>query len=75
MIQGLDARAGTPREIVDRIASEVGGIVKEPEIIAAFDKIGAEAPAEGGTDYFAQILRDEADRVAKAVAAAGIKPQ
>jgi tripartite-type tricarboxylate transporter receptor subunit TctC len=75
VIQGLYARAGTPREIVDRIASEVGGIVKEPEIIAAFDKIGAEAPAEGGTDYFARILRDEADRVAKAVAAAGIKPQ
>jgi tripartite-type tricarboxylate transporter receptor subunit TctC len=75
VIQGLYARAGTPRAIVDRIASEVGVIVKEPEVIAAFDKAGAEAPPESGTDYFARVLRDEAERVGKAVAAAGIKPQ
>jgi tripartite-type tricarboxylate transporter receptor subunit TctC len=75
VIQGLYARAGTPREIVDRIASEVGVIVKDPEVIAEFDKIGAEAPAETGADYFERILKDEADRVAKAIAAAGIKPQ
>src|SRR5262249_15967388 len=74
VIQGLYARAGTPREIVDRIASEVGVIVKEPEVIAQFDKIGAEAAAESGADYFARILKDEADRVARAVAAAGRKP-
>ncbi len=71
--QGLFARTGTPREIVQRIASEVAVIMKEPEIIAALDKIGAE-PASGGTDDLAQAMKDEADRVAKAVAAAGIKP-
>ena len=72
--QGLFARTGTPREIVQRIASEVAVIVKEPEVIAALDKIGAE-PAIGGTDDLARAMKDEQERVAKAVAAAGIKPQ
>jgi tripartite-type tricarboxylate transporter receptor subunit TctC len=72
--QGLFARTGTPREIVQRIASEVAVIMKEPEVIAALDKIGAE-PASGGTDDLAQAMKDEVERVAKAVAAAGLKPQ
>jgi tripartite-type tricarboxylate transporter receptor subunit TctC len=72
--QGLFARAGTPREIVQKVASEIAVIVKEREVIAALDKIGAE-PASGGTDDLARAMKDEQERVAKAVAAAGIKPQ
>ena len=72
--QGLFARTGTPREIVQRIASEIAVIVKEPEVIAAMDKIGAE-PASGGTEDLARAIKDEQERVAKAVAAAGLKPQ
>jgi tripartite-type tricarboxylate transporter receptor subunit TctC len=75
VIQGLFARTGTPREIVQRIATEVAAIVKEPEVVAAFDKVGAEPPAGSSADDFARALKDEAERVAKAVAAAGIKPQ
>jgi tripartite-type tricarboxylate transporter receptor subunit TctC len=72
--QGLFARVGTPREIVAKIAGEVAVIVKEPEVIAAMDKIGAE-PASGGTEDLARAMKDEQERVAKAVAAAGLKPQ
>ena len=72
--QGLFARVGTPREIVAKIASEIAVIVKEPEVIAAMDKIGAE-PASGGTEDLARAIKDEQERVAKAVAAAGLKPQ
>jgi len=72
--QGLFARTGTPRQIVQRIAGEVAAIMKEPEVVAALDKIGAE-PASGGTDDLARAMKDEQERVAKAVAAAGIKPQ
>jgi tripartite-type tricarboxylate transporter receptor subunit TctC len=72
--QGLFARAGTPREVVQRIAREIAVIVKEPDVIAALDKIGAE-PASGGTEDLARAMKDEQERVAKAVAAAGIKPQ
>ncbi len=72
--QGLFARTGTPREVVERIAREIAVIMKEPEVIAALDKIGAE-PASGGTEDLARAMKDEQERVAKAVAAAGIKPQ
>ena len=72
--QGLFARVGTPREIVAKIAGEMAVIVKEPEVIAAMDKIGAE-PASGGTEDLARAMNDEQERVAKAVAAAGLKPQ
>ena len=72
--QGLFARTGTPRQVVDRIAREVAVIMKEPEVIAALDKIGAE-PASGGTEDLARAMKDEQERVAKAVAAAGMKPQ
>ena len=72
--QGLFARVGTPREIVAKIASEIAVIVKEPEVIAAMDKIGAE-PASGGTEDLARAIKDEQERVAKAVAAAGLRPQ
>jgi tripartite-type tricarboxylate transporter receptor subunit TctC len=72
--QGLFARVGTPREIVAKIAGEMAAIVKEPEVIAAMDKIGAE-PASGGTDDLARAMKEEQERVAKAVAAAGLKPQ
>ena len=75
VIQGLFARAGTPRAVVDRIASEIAVIVKEPDVIAAFDKSGAEPVAGNSADDFARALKDEAARVAKAVAAAGIKAQ
>jgi tripartite-type tricarboxylate transporter receptor subunit TctC len=75
VIQGLFARVGTPRAIVERIAAEVGAIVREPEVIAAFDKIGAEPPAGSSADDFARALKDEAERVARVVVAAGIKPQ
>jgi tripartite-type tricarboxylate transporter receptor subunit TctC len=75
VIQGLFARVGTPREIVDRIASEVAVIVREPEVIAAFDTIGAEPANENSANAFAAALKAEAARVAKAVASAGIKPQ
>jgi tripartite-type tricarboxylate transporter receptor subunit TctC len=72
--QGLFARTGTPREIVQKVASEIAVIMKEPDVIAALDKIGAE-PASGGTEDLARAMKDEQERVAKAVAAAGIKPQ
>lgn len=72
--QGLFARVGTPRDIVQRVASQITMIMREPEVIAALDKIGAE-PASGGTEDLARAIKDEKERVAKTVAAAGIKPQ
>jgi tripartite-type tricarboxylate transporter receptor subunit TctC len=72
--QGLFTRAGTPPDIIRKVADEISAIVKEPDVIARFDTIGAEA-AGGGPDELTRVLKDEGDRVAKAVTAAGIQPQ
>ena len=73
-IIGVYARAGTPPAILQKIASEVAAIVKEPEIVKAFAKAGIE-PAGGGAAEYAAELKREDERVAKTVKAAGMTPQ
>jgi tripartite-type tricarboxylate transporter receptor subunit TctC len=71
---GIYARPGTPPAILEKIATEVAAIVKEPEIIKAFEKTGIE-PAGGGPKEYAEELKREDERVAKTVRAAGMTPQ
>jgi tripartite-type tricarboxylate transporter receptor subunit TctC len=71
---GIYARTGTPDAILQKIASEVAEIVKEPEIIKAFEKTGIE-PAGGGPKEYAEELKREDARVAKTVKDAGMTPQ
>jgi tripartite-type tricarboxylate transporter receptor subunit TctC len=73
-IVGLYARAGTPPSVIQKIATEVAAIAKEPEAIRQLAIVGIEAVG-AGPDEFASALKSEAARVAKAVQAAGIKPQ
>jgi tripartite-type tricarboxylate transporter receptor subunit TctC len=69
---GYVAPAGTPREIVERIAREIAAGCKDAAFAARLDKIGVEpvcsTPAE-----FAQALRDDLQLWKDAVAVAGIK--
>jgi tripartite-type tricarboxylate transporter receptor subunit TctC len=74
VIQGLTARVGTPRAVVEKIASEVAAIVKEPEIVAQFATAGIE-PVGAGPDEYRAALNAEAERLAKVVEAAGLKAQ
>jgi hypothetical protein len=71
---GVYARTGTPPAILEKIASEVAAIVKEPEIIKQFATAGIE-PAGGGPKEYADALKAEDERVAKTVKAAGMTPQ
>ena len=68
------APAGTPREIVNRVSSEVAKIVASPEIRARFDSLGIEGvgstPAEA-----ARFLDDEIAKWAKVINTAGVKPE
>ncbi len=73
-IIGIYARAGTPQSAMDKIASEVAALVKEPEIIKHFAAAGIEADGAGPAAY-ARELKDVSDRVAKVVKSAGITPQ
>jgi len=70
-----------PKRVFElRVQARIGGhrfesprSSEKPEVIAALDKIGAE-PASGSTKDLARAIKEEQERVAKAVAAAGIKP-
>ena len=68
------APAGTPREIVNRVSSEVAKIVASPEIRTRFDNLGIEGvgstPAEA-----AKFLDDEIAKWANVITVAGVKPE
>jgi tripartite-type tricarboxylate transporter receptor subunit TctC len=71
---GVYARTGTPPAILQKIASEVAAIVKEPEIVKQFATAGIE-PLSGGPAEHLAHLKGEDERIAKTVKAAGITPQ
>jgi tripartite-type tricarboxylate transporter receptor subunit TctC len=68
------APAGTPRDIVNRIAAETAKAVASPEIKGRFETLGIEAvgntPAEAG-----KFLEDEIAKWAKVISTAGVKPE
>jgi tripartite-type tricarboxylate transporter receptor subunit TctC len=68
------APAGTPREIVNRVSSEVAKVVATPEMRARFEQLGIEpvgsSPAEAG-----RFLDDEIAKWARVINIAGVKPE
>ena len=70
--QGMVAPAGVPRTIIDKLASEVAAIVRQPEITKAFVASGAIAVGSSPTQ-FAAFLRAEMVKWAKVIKDAGIK--
>lgn len=71
---GVVARRGTPQEVVQRIAAELGVIAREPEIVAALQKIGVDPVGAGPAEYEA-ALRADAAQLAAAIRLAEIKPE
>jgi tripartite-type tricarboxylate transporter receptor subunit TctC len=69
---GLMAPAGTPREIVDKLARAVAEATKSPEVIAAWRPQGID-PLSGGPDEFAKHVANEMTRWSEVAAAAGLK--
>ena len=70
---GLVAPAGTPHEIVDRIASEIAGIVSSREVKERFASIGMEAATQLGPEAFGALIRSELAKWSKVVREAGIR--
>jgi len=72
VIVGLMAPAGTPKAVVDRLNQEVGRIIVQPEVKAAWDKMGSislvTTPAE-----FGNMLNAEISKWDKVVKEANIK--
>jgi tripartite-type tricarboxylate transporter receptor subunit TctC len=70
--QGMVAPAGVPRAIVEKLAREVGAIVRSPEIVKVFDASGAVAVGSSPQEFGA-FLKAEMAKWGKVVKDAGIK--
>lgn len=69
---GILAPAGTPREIIARMAQAVGAVLREKSVIDKFDAMGAEARGSSPEEFHA-YLKTEYDRWAPIIKTANIK--
>ena len=74
VLVGVFARTGTPPAAIEKIASELNTVLKQPDVLQRFTASGIEA-AWGGPQDYARAIKGENERVEKAVKAAGIKPE
>jgi tripartite-type tricarboxylate transporter receptor subunit TctC len=68
---GLMAPAGTPRPIIDRLATEFARATKEPKFVAGLDSYGVE-PLGLNPEEFAAFLKEDMPFWAEAVKIAGV---
>jgi tripartite-type tricarboxylate transporter receptor subunit TctC len=71
---GLLAPAKTPKEVIARLNSAVDTVIKNPEFRARFDKEVLETVG-GSPESFGKFLREEIDKYARVIKAAGIPKQ
>ena len=71
---GISAPAKTPREIVNRLNSEILRALNAPDIQARFKDLGAE-PVGNTPEQATAFVQKEIDKWAKVIKAAGIKAQ
>ena len=69
---GLTAPAGTPRDIIDKLARAVSEATKSPEVVNAWRPQGID-PLSGGPEEFARHIASESKRWGEVAAAAGLK--
>jgi tripartite-type tricarboxylate transporter receptor subunit TctC len=68
------APAGTPRDIVNRLAAETSKAINESDIKERFNQIGIE-PVGNSPEQAAQFLAQEVAKWAKVITAAGVKAE
>jgi tripartite-type tricarboxylate transporter receptor subunit TctC len=71
---GLQAPAGLSREIVARLQSAVAKALRERDLAERMANLGMEM-MENGTEHYARFVREDIERYAAAVKAAGIRPE
>jgi tripartite-type tricarboxylate transporter receptor subunit TctC len=71
VIVGILAKAGTPNEIIDKVAAAATAAVKLPEVAKQYAAAGIEQSPAGPTE-FKRAISAEMDRVAKVVQTSGI---
>jgi len=68
---GLTAPARTPRDVINKINTDVLKVVRTPEMIERLKADGSD-PAGYSVEQYQKFLRDETAKWAKVIAAAGV---
>jgi tripartite-type tricarboxylate transporter receptor subunit TctC len=71
---GLLAPAGTPRDVINKISTEMAKLLKQPEIIERMRRQGIEIGNLSPTE-FNQLLVKDFDRMATVVKSSGAKAE
>jgi tripartite-type tricarboxylate transporter receptor subunit TctC len=69
---GIMAPAGTPKDVVDKLNTEINKVLSRPDVKEAWGKQGA-IPTIMSPAEFDKYLREDIDKWAKVIDAAGIK--
>jgi tripartite-type tricarboxylate transporter receptor subunit TctC len=69
---GLQAPAGTPREVVSRLQSAVANALRERDVAERMSNLAMEL-RENGTEHYVRFVKEDLERYAAAVKAAGVK--
>jgi tripartite-type tricarboxylate transporter receptor subunit TctC len=69
---GVVAPPGTPKEIVNKINADINEALRSPEVLEKIANLSGE-PVGGTPDATAAYMREEVDRWAKVIKAAGVK--
>ena len=69
---GMLAPAGTPREIIQRLAGEIAKVVKQPDVVQRFTTLGID-PVGSTPEAYASINKADYEKYAKIVKATGAK--
>jgi tripartite-type tricarboxylate transporter receptor subunit TctC len=72
---GLMAPVGTPKEIIDRMAAELGRALKDPQFVAHMQQAGVEPAADASPAAFASFITHEIAFWGEAVKVAGVTLQ
>lgn len=73
-IVGLLAATGTPANVTERISAEMAAVAKIPDLIQNLNSAGVDVVGSSPADYNKALL-DETERLAKTIAATGIKAE
>lgn len=69
---GVFAPAGTPREVVNKLSTEISRVLALPDVKTRYSALGAE-PGPGNPDEFAAFLKSEITKWAKVIRDSGAK--
>jgi tripartite-type tricarboxylate transporter receptor subunit TctC len=72
---GLMAPAGTPKEIVDRIAAEVANAMEDAAFLERLKNFGADPVADSNPEHFSKMIAADIALWSEAASIAGIKRQ